>query len=107
MPNSIFKGQAFINGFNLGRYWPVRGPQVTLYVPAPALKLYPAKNSLLLFELDHAPCKEDDMSRRGIRNNYSVWKSSEGNDEKKCSVQFVDTPVLNGKSVSFISKSKL
>lgn len=23
------KGVAFVNGFNLGRYWPVMGPQVT------------------------------------------------------------------------------
>ncbi|MFD8783382.1 glycoside hydrolase family 35 protein [Kitasatospora sp. NPDC059599] len=31
------KGQAWINGFNLGRYWS-RGPQTTLYVPAPVLR---------------------------------------------------------------------
>jgi beta-galactosidase len=31
------KGNAFINGFNLGRYWK-EGPQRTLYVPAPVLK---------------------------------------------------------------------
>lgn len=28
----MFKGIIFINGFNLGRYWPV-GPQITLYLP--------------------------------------------------------------------------
>lgn len=32
------KGVAFVNGFNLGRYWPLKGPQVTLYVPAPLLR---------------------------------------------------------------------
>ncbi len=31
------KGVAWINGFNLGRYWS-RGPQRTLYVPAPILQ---------------------------------------------------------------------
>ncbi|MFJ4620450.1 beta-galactosidase family protein [Streptomyces sp. NPDC088812] len=42
------KGQAWINGFPLGRYWN-RGPQRTLYVPAPVLR--PGTNDLLLLEL--------------------------------------------------------
>ncbi|MEU1516796.1 beta-galactosidase family protein [Streptomyces sp. NPDC005811] len=42
------KGQAWINGFHLGRYWN-RGPQRTLYVPAPALR--PGTNELVLLEL--------------------------------------------------------
>ncbi|MEV5725816.1 beta-galactosidase [Streptomyces pharetrae] len=42
------KGQAWINGFHLGRYWN-RGPQRTLYVPAPVLR--PGRNELLLLEL--------------------------------------------------------
>lgn len=42
------KGQAWINGFHLGRYWN-RGPQRTLYVPAPALR--PGANDLVLLEL--------------------------------------------------------
>ncbi|KAI9127644.1 hypothetical protein K1719_000637 [Acacia pycnantha] len=32
------KGIAFVNEFNLGRYWPSKGPQRNLYVPAPLLK---------------------------------------------------------------------
>ena len=36
----------FINGFNIGRYWN-RGPQKTLYVPAPLLKS--GKNEVRLF----------------------------------------------------------
>ena len=32
------KGVVFINGFNLGRYWHV-GPQRTLYIPAPLMRL--------------------------------------------------------------------
>jgi beta-galactosidase len=42
------KGQAWINGFHLGRYWN-RGPQRTLYVPAPVLR--PGSNDLVLLEL--------------------------------------------------------
>ncbi|GGH36523.1 glycoside hydrolase family 35 protein [Paenibacillus segetis] len=42
------KGQAFINGFNLGRYWE-KGPTQTLYVPAPLLRQ--GENELILFEL--------------------------------------------------------
>jgi beta-galactosidase len=42
------KGQAWVNGFPLGRYWN-RGPQRTLYVPAPVLR--PGTNELLLLEL--------------------------------------------------------
>jgi len=42
------KGQAYINGFNLGRYWEL-GPQRTLYVPAPILK--EGENELILFEV--------------------------------------------------------
>jgi beta-galactosidase len=42
------KGVAWINGFCLGRYWS-RGPQRTLYVPAPVLK--PTDNELIILEL--------------------------------------------------------
>ncbi|OKK02423.1 beta-galactosidase [Streptomyces sp. CB03234] len=42
------KGQAWINGFALGRYWN-RGPQRTLYVPAPVLR--PGTNELVVLEL--------------------------------------------------------
>ncbi|MEU6801165.1 glycoside hydrolase family 35 protein [Streptomyces neyagawaensis] len=43
------KGQAWVNGFHLGRYWN-RGPQRTLYVPAPVLR--PGTNELVLLELN-------------------------------------------------------
>jgi beta-galactosidase len=45
------KGVAWINGFNLGRYWD-RGPQRALYVPAPLLRQ--GMNELTLFELHGA-----------------------------------------------------
>ncbi|XP_077548500.1 beta-galactosidase-like [Haemaphysalis longicornis] len=69
-PTNWTKGVAFINGINLGRYWPVSGPQITLYVPAPFLKPHPEKNHVMLFEIEGAPT--------GFR-----------------SVKFVDKPLLN------------
>ncbi|MDX3578760.1 glycoside hydrolase family 35 protein [Streptomyces sp. FL07-04A] len=42
------KGQAWINGFHLGRYWN-RGPQRTLYVPGPVLRS--GANDLVVLEL--------------------------------------------------------
>ena len=68
------KGQLFINGFNLGRYWPVIGPQITLFVPANVLLLREKSASVMLFELDGAPC----------------------NFPETCFVEFVATPSING-----------
>ncbi|MCR8643066.1 beta-galactosidase [Paenibacillus sp. N1-5-1-14] len=45
------KGVAYVNGFNLGRYWEV-GPQQTLYVPAPLLR--EGENEIVIFELHGA-----------------------------------------------------
>jgi len=42
------KGIAWINGFNLGRYWEI-GPQRALYVPGPLLRK--GRNEIVLFEL--------------------------------------------------------
>ena len=68
------KGQAFVNGFNLGRYWPVIGPQITLFVPANAISLKKKTASVVLLELDGAPCESPET----------------------CFVEFVTTPILNG-----------
>lgn len=61
-----------MNNFNLGRYWPLEGPQVTLYVPAPELKKA-GDNQLFLFELENSPCDNSDS----------------------CAVTFTDTPYIN------------
>jgi beta-galactosidase len=45
------KGVAWVNGFNLGRYWSA-GPQRTLYVPAPILKA--GANEIVVLELHQA-----------------------------------------------------
>ncbi|KAF7687016.1 beta-galactosidase [Silurus meridionalis] len=65
------KGQVWINGVNLGRYWPSRGPQVTLFVPASVLSTE-APNNITLLELETCQCT------RG-----------------ECVVQFTHTPILN------------
>ncbi|MET7639094.1 beta-galactosidase family protein [Streptomyces sp. NPDC005438] len=46
------KGCVWVNGFPLGRYWN-RGPQRTLYVPAPVLR--PGENEWVVLELERAP----------------------------------------------------
>ncbi len=43
------KGCAFINGFNLGRYWEI-GPQKRLYIPGPLVK--PGHNEIIMFETE-------------------------------------------------------
>uniref|UniRef100_A0A0B7ART6 Beta-galactosidase n=1 Tax=Arion vulgaris TaxID=1028688 RepID=A0A0B7ART6_9EUPU len=58
-PQHWGKGQAIVNDFNIGRYWPGRGPQVTLYIPKPFLNKEPELNFLYLLELEHAPCPGD------------------------------------------------
>ncbi|XP_065284064.2 beta-galactosidase-like [Dermacentor albipictus] len=70
-PDQETKGIAFLNGFNLGRYWPARGPQKTLYVPR---TLFRKENLLVLIEL------EGGFHRGG----------------EPPIVQFVDTPELHG-----------
>lgn len=52
-PTGWGKGIAFVNGFNLGRYWPSTGPQVTLYVPKEILTS--GTNKIVLIELQKAP----------------------------------------------------
>ena len=70
--NNWSKGVVFINNFNLGRYWPAKGPQKTLYVPVNVLK--PSLNEVLIFEIDSAPCQPPSYS--------------------DCFVEFTDTPDL-------------
>jgi beta-galactosidase len=48
-PKGWTKGVAFVNGFNLGRYWTI-GPQLTLYVPRHLLKM--GENEVILFEYE-------------------------------------------------------
>jgi len=45
------KGNVFINGFNLGRYWNAAGPQQRLYLPGPLLKK--ENNEIVVLELEN------------------------------------------------------
>ena len=47
------QGVAWVNGFNLGWYWPDKGPQMTLFIPGPLLQ--PGANELLLLEMHRIP----------------------------------------------------
>jgi len=58
------KGVAFVNGFNLGRFWPSMGPQCTLYVPGPLLRR--GVNRLIILELESSsPVQTLDLTDRG------------------------------------------
>ena len=46
------KGVAYINGHNVGRYWPLAGPQIKLYIPAAYLNT--GENELVVLELEYA-----------------------------------------------------
>lgn len=67
------QGQIWINGFNLGRFWPARGPQQTLFVPGSLLNSS-ALNTVVVLELKDAPVMPK--------------------------VLFLDRPLLNGTSSS-------
>lgn len=54
-PTGWGKGVLIVNGFNLGRYWPSIGPQVTLYVPGSLLRPYPQENTFIIFETELVP----------------------------------------------------
>ena len=43
------KGCAFVNGFNIGRFWEI-GPQKRLYIPGPLLR--EGENEIILFETE-------------------------------------------------------
>ena len=43
------KGCAFVNGFNIGRFWKI-GPQKRLYIPGPLLRA--GKNDIIVFETE-------------------------------------------------------
>lgn len=51
--NGWGKGFVYVNGFNVGRYWPLVGPQVTMYIPKNLLKY--GQNFFEVVELQKAP----------------------------------------------------
>lgn len=77
VPNGI-KGQVWINGFNLGRYWVV-GPQQSLYLPAPLLKDSGEENELLVLELE--PQSGVKMIAKGLSKR--VWANHPDPDKPR------------------------
>lgn len=47
------KGVVFVNGFNLGRYWPIVGPQITQFIPKELMKV--GSNEVVLIEYQRSP----------------------------------------------------
>ncbi|XP_003399681.2 beta-galactosidase [Bombus terrestris] len=68
------KGVAFVNGRNLGRYWPLAGPQITLYVPASYLRT--GENELLLVELEYIPMSKEMKLQNQPILDYTVQYSN-------------------------------
>ncbi len=66
VPDGV-KGNVWVNGFNLGRYW-IIGPQQSLYLPGTVLK--PVGNEAVILELE-AEC----------RHPEGVWSGREGMGE--------------------------
>ena len=56
------KGCAFVNGFNLGRFWDI-GPQKRLYLPAPLLKK--GMNTIIIFETEGKAADEIYLADEG------------------------------------------
>lgn len=47
------RGLIWVNGFNLGWYWPRRGPQLTHYLPGPVL--HEGFNDVIILEMIAIP----------------------------------------------------
>ncbi|XP_058476142.1 beta-galactosidase-1-like protein [Solea solea] len=68
------KGQVWLNGVNLGRYWPARGPQMTLYVPGSLLSTT-RPNKITVLELEGAPAHMRVLFMDRPQLNFTVDKS--------------------------------
>ncbi|MBM7553877.1 hypothetical protein JOC33_002790 [Thalassobacillus pellis] len=67
------KGNIFVNGFNLGRYWNTAGPQQRLYLPGPLLK--EKGNELVVLELEHTMTNEVELlDRHMLEKEAAVYE---------------------------------
>ena len=86
------KGVVWINGFNVGRYWPTVGPQRTLYIPGHLLRSQPASNDILLLE-------QVLILNPETKHNVQLYYSQEHGPcitGGECTVELVDTPDIDG-----------
>ncbi|EME86747.1 uncharacterized protein MYCFIDRAFT_172444 [Pseudocercospora fijiensis CIRAD86] len=75
LPSAV-KGQVFVNGFNLGRYWTV-GPQQSLYLPGTLLKEEEeGVNDVVVLELE--PDRMNGMEMVGEGLGERKWFNSVG-----------------------------
>lgn len=116
----LFQGQIWINGFNVGRYWPARGPQVTLFVPANILSTV-LPNNVTVLELEGAPCTSGPCymeftaspilsrmfqfdfkeSRRLFNKGDLLWKFTLCNTAQNQFAQLVDVPFCLWQAIFF------
>ena len=82
------QGQAFIQHFNLGRYWPMLGPQKTLWIPADKIAEPPLETKVTLLELERAPCH--------LTGYVTSEPGGSTAQQATCAVSFQETAVLNG-----------
>jgi beta-galactosidase len=73
------KGVVFVNGINIGRYWTPKGPQLTLYIPANALKS--GTNEVILFEIDSAPVSSTSPYGKINFSTHSIFSSFESRND--------------------------
>lgn len=72
----------FLNDKNLGRYWPAKGPQVTLYAPGPYFRRSGMGNVILIVELEkyaedmtlNMVDKPDLVGHLGVVNRENQWR---------------------------------
>lgn len=91
-----------MNGVNLGRYWPHKGPQVRLYVPKYALK--EGSNAITLLELEKHPtqqsyvtCYDKPLINGTVSPSGDNWKSHTGVDKMdyKGNLSLSDNEIAN------------
>ena len=85
------KGQVFVNGFHLGRYWEDKGPQHSFYVPS----------SLLKAGLNGSPLNKRVVVNLCSYPNYHVYLSDillleHHSRPKNKTISFIDRPDFTG-----------
>uniref|UniRef100_A0A183BI36 Beta-galactosidase n=1 Tax=Globodera pallida TaxID=36090 RepID=A0A183BI36_GLOPA len=76
-------GILMVNGFNLGRYWPTQGPQLTLFVPGAVMK---RQNVAVLIELSGR--QKDDALLNFV--SHSIYNFETKNDGQRAEVHLGD-----------------
>lgn len=97
------KGVVFVNGFNLGRYWSTVGPQQTLYLPGPLLRI--GTNTVIIFQItisvifndpliDHFRSSFTNSTRPPLGCHSQTNQSSDYLQPKSNSLQIDETSYL-------------